>query len=557
MIDADVIERIARIAAADQGLRVVVQGAKVAAERGVLYVPAVDVVTDIASRAGVDTLTMLEGMIDHEAGHARWTDFEAHRAWREALPAWLREAAHSVWNVVEDGWIEERVAGLGPGYRSNLVAKNGGFWRMTLANPPTSTSDRFLLALSMFVRGPTLPEGVIEDVRRFVDEEDEEVTRLWDLFAVRAHDMARSVAAGAPAAAIFALAEEIARELVEEQEHEDGEDEDRDDEDEDRDDESDLLLLLPGGSNPEAQLIALLTSLPKHEGTKPYVPFSFDYDDVSCAFDTSETATSAPADASISADVAASFAAKLQEEVLARFVEAEHGALSIPSLIEASLTGDAGALFEDTTGGVIRFGGAVSVLVDCSGSMHGAKMQVARASAYALHVALRTVDVPHRITGFTTSPPSPALNRALAAARAAGDDVRRYAHAEGSERAHYIDVVPWSGIAPLAAWQALRATNNNRDGEAVRRAARDLLGRSERTKVLLVLSDGAPASTSRADDAAYLKKQIAKAEEQGVTVLGIGVLSHAVTEFYTHSRVIETLSDLPGTIFDLLDSVML
>jgi len=236
-------------------------------------------------------------------------------------------------------------------------------------------------------------------------------------------------------------------------------------------------------------------------------------------------------------------------------------------------------------------GVAVSILVDCSGSMgngKGSKSHLARLAAIAMHQALRQVQVPHEVCGFTTcadhhverhrfcaSPDGTfarhaaaqfrGLRRALVEAEKHGTDIRKFARSvRGSGAAEHASL-----YAPIHATFKrfdqqeglglchVSGNSQNLDGEAVIWQARRLAQRPERRRVLFVLSDGHPAgSRDNAQGARYLSEAVARVMEAGIEVYGLGIMSKAVEQFYPLSWVVSDVHDLARVAVDAMTDVI-
>ena len=172
---------------------------------------------------------------------------------------------------------------------------------------------------------------------------------------------------------------------------------------------------------------------------------------------------------------------------------------------------------------------SVSLLIDCSGSMNGRKFEAASASAVIMGNALDTVHVPFEVLGFTDTHDTAVI-----------PVFKQFTQ-------------PWSpqdalgGIASMAS-----RLNGNPDAVAVQVASARLLQRRNKRKVLIVLSDGHPASFL-ADGAGALKHAVRKATEAGVEVFGIGINSTAVESFYDKRVVVSDYSKLSATLLQVLD----
>lgn len=185
---------------------------------------------------------------------------------------------------------------------------------------------------------------------------------------------------------------------------------------------------------------------------------------------------------------------------------------------------------------------AVSLLVDCSGSMGGTKIQTAAYAAYALSSVLCRIGIPNEVLGFTTHNiiPDPAIyNSKVGYARIESlyiPIIKTY------QERMLPDIKKRFASLTVAGW-----LNNNIDGESVRIAANRLAPRKEARKILIVLSDGSPA----AYDANYhalnrhLKDTVKDIEKSGIDVLGIGIQSDEVEKFYSKHIILNNVRDLP------------
>jgi len=98
------------------------------------------------------------------------------------------------------------------------------------------------------------------------------------------------------------------------------------------------------------------------------------------------------------------------------------------------------------------------------------------------------------------------------------------------------------------------AVSENCDGEAVEWAAKRLDRRKENRKILMVLSDGCPSigiSTGR-QLSSHLESVVKKAEDSGIEVIGIGILSQYVENFYKTHTVIEKIEQISSKIYSVL-----
>lgn len=190
---------------------------------------------------------------------------------------------------------------------------------------------------------------------------------------------------------------------------------------------------------------------------------------------------------------------------------------------------------------------AVSLLVDCSGSMNGMKIRTAAFAAYGLSSVLDRMNINHEVLGFTTL---------KAIQKEAREEETRLGVRYARQQSLYIPVLKSYGERlsteskkRFAALPDVYWLNENVDGESVQVAATRLMQRRESRKILIVLSDGQPACPG--DFLAlqrHLKKVVKDVERQGVDVLGLGIMSDAPKHFYPKYTLLNNLSDLPTTV---------
>ena len=107
---------------------------------------------------------------------------------------------------------------------------------------------------------------------------------------------------------------------------------------------------------------------------------------------------------------------------------------------------------------------------------------------------------------------------------------------------------------------ALRRINDgaNADADAILFTAKRLLARDEERKVLLVLSDGAPAWNSMTHDTDQMTRDAVQwCIEQGITVIGIGILDHSVSNYYPSYVVVTNLEDFAKTYINVVADAVL
>jgi cobalamin biosynthesis protein CobT len=152
---------------------------------------------------------------------------------------------------------------------------------------------------------------------------------------------------------------------------------------------------------------------------------------------------------------------------------------------------------------------SVCLLVDYSGSMNGGKIIQAVAAAQALGSALGTVGIPCQILGFTER----------------GGNCTIPVFKEYDER--------YSQKVDDAMTNATNILAHNNDGDAILWAYRGLVKRQSKRKVLVVLSDGAPAGLRGGDYYSYTQRVVKAIEEEGeIEIAGIGIEDMNVEYIY-------------------------
>lgn len=202
---------------------------------------------------------------------------------------------------------------------------------------------------------------------------------------------------------------------------------------------------------------------------------------------------------------------------------------------------------------------AVELLIDMSGSMTtDSKIKLAAETAYALAQTLERIGIVCEVICFTTGHARPADATRMA------DDMKKLGRPFSRVENLYMPILKGYGerftteIRQRFAWLPNVADcRNNVDGESVEIAGRRLQLRREKGKVLIVLSDGYPsASGDHKTLGPHLKKVVDSLSKSGVNVVGIGIKSDAVREFYPKSAIIQKVEELPNLVMKELRSLI-
>ncbi|MCA8274749.1 cobalamin biosynthesis protein CobT [Burkholderia sp. AU30280] len=198
---------------------------------------------------------------------------------------------------------------------------------------------------------------------------------------------------------------------------------------------------------------------------------------------------------------------------------------------------------------------AVSLLIDCSGSMAGKKIELATLCAAALCDALTQLGFACEVLGYS-SVEDAAMRAHYQRWIDAGRDTFGYNRfVERLDLRVYkrFDSDNPSGLA------CIECGHENPDGEALSWAAERLLAKRARRRILMVLSDGYPATGDgnpailRSD----LRARVDALRERRVELIGVGILDDSVEAFYPVSSVVEHLHALPGAAFSVLGDTLL
>lgn len=194
---------------------------------------------------------------------------------------------------------------------------------------------------------------------------------------------------------------------------------------------------------------------------------------------------------------------------------------------------------------------AISILIDLSGSMYGAKVETAKLSATAMAEALNGLGISFEVLGFNTGSSS-ALSSYVRSQKIDSKRFNRY-----DETLEHFVFKDFNSIS-LTGLSNIQANGANADGESVMWAAKRLAERKEKRKILIVMSDGMPSCGGdhrilQSD----LRVKLAQIEKYGIETVGIGIQTDAVKHFYKDYLVINNLKDLTTTSLKKLESILL
>lgn len=206
---------------------------------------------------------------------------------------------------------------------------------------------------------------------------------------------------------------------------------------------------------------------------------------------------------------------------------------------------------------------AVSLLVDCSGSMSGTKIKLAGEAAFALSSVLDRLKIVHEVIGFTSGHSGEMVE--LMKMDAASHGKGFYDMGWGRIEPLYMPVFkPFAGKLDSSARSRIaHLTENpgwltqNVDGESVQIAAHRLAQQKAERHVLIVLSDGEPCCSHDRGLHAHLAKTIKELIKKNIEVIGIGIQSTAVKSFYPKHVVLNDAEELPARVIGELTKLLL
>ena len=174
---------------------------------------------------------------------------------------------------------------------------------------------------------------------------------------------------------------------------------------------------------------------------------------------------------------------------------------------------------------------AVTVLVDKSGSMTGMKDAHAGIACAMLNEAIGGIRVPLEIVGFT-------------------EDWENITH---SILKKHDKSVSWDDLIYRHCKSGDEMFNSNSDGESILWAMARLTKRKEKRKILIVLSDGSPASTT-GDADFFTQHVIGEIEKSGIVeIYGIGIMDTNVKRLYKEHAVINEASELESALLKVIE----
>ncbi len=174
----------------------------------------------------------------------------------------------------------------------------------------------------------------------------------------------------------------------------------------------------------------------------------------------------------------------------------------------------------------------IHVLTDWSGSMQGEKMvHAADASGRLVQVFDRVLRMPVQLAAFTNGRTKCDIGL-----------IKRFQDRSMSP----LDIA-------TAFSRFYKFSSSNNDADSVMWAYNQLIRRKEERKILIVLSDGAPAGQWAGHGRDNLKHVCSTIQREGrVELWGVGICSDAVSEYYKHHLVLNSADEINNTLFNII-----
>jgi cobalamin biosynthesis protein CobT len=202
---------------------------------------------------------------------------------------------------------------------------------------------------------------------------------------------------------------------------------------------------------------------------------------------------------------------------------------------------------------------AVELVVDMSGSMSGSKIVTATQTAYALAAVLERIGIPCEVICFTTGRAS------FTSVADYQNEVRKLGRAFSRNESIYMPILKsfderlTGDVKKRFGWLPNAGDlRSNIDGESVEIAGRRLMARREKGKIMMVLSDGAPAGSGDWNELYnHLKSTVKALTKAGLNIVGIGIESDDVRQFYPKAIVLNSVTELPKAVLKELRELIL
>lgn len=214
---------------------------------------------------------------------------------------------------------------------------------------------------------------------------------------------------------------------------------------------------------------------------------------------------------------------------------------------------------------------AISLVIDCSGSMAGTRLKLATEAAYALGSVLSRLGIEFECLGFTDAYKDPCMDKRyhkdLEAANAIAPITRftpivmprfkefheRWTHPVQKRFAHVFNANGYNSCGI--------DMGGTPEGCGMEFAARRLLQRKESRKIMITMTDGEPGSSSYNGNnyggwQKHSTDMVKSIEASGIDLVGIGIQHSGPKNYYTNAIVINSLDELPKQLLALLKGLI-
>jgi len=196
---------------------------------------------------------------------------------------------------------------------------------------------------------------------------------------------------------------------------------------------------------------------------------------------------------------------------------------------------------------------AITILCDVSGSMSGQKIKMLRSTLLVIGDTMFALKLPFEILSYTTSHcRHPEVQKI------------REDYYQNSRQSPYNRIEPllltiikdfndsYSNIRNLI--PMMDSSRNTPTNEAFKWGCKRLVQRNENRKILFILEDGHPGldNSNRNILEKDLKENIVDAEKNGIEIIGIGLLSRGVENFYKNSIIIDNVNEISIKVYQAL-----
>ncbi len=194
---------------------------------------------------------------------------------------------------------------------------------------------------------------------------------------------------------------------------------------------------------------------------------------------------------------------------------------------------------------------AVAIAIDHSGSMNTrGKIKLAAECAITIGDVLNVLQVPIMVYGYST------MNTEF---QSTPSDLGDYARWGALWLRTYAEFDrPWRDGALKLCKAPQNTKSNSFDGESVLFGIRRLLARKEKRKLLFVFSDGAPdpGMGHKERCKSYLQCVVKEGMKAGVEIVGFGITTDKVKDYYPHHVVLHKLEDIVKEPLNIIDQAL-